>query len=799
MKTEVSRRRFLKGTVALSIVGGTAVSVGGLMAEGKTYPRHTITTKTGTGKAREIPTLCEICVNKCAAIARVEEGIITKLNPNPRFPKSKNMLCARGNAGIQALYDPDRLKQPLIRIGKKGDGKFKAVSWQEAYDAILNGTEHFKGLKQILDEEKDNRSTIGYCAGEGMAEHTFKTFLSDKIGSSNFVNHASVCLQTTVSGHALTLGGYGSVDFENTEYVIMAGANRAEAIVTPDTMDLFKRTKGRGAKLICVDPRFTNTAAKSDKWLAIKVGTDLAFVLALTYVAMTEELYNKAFIKANTHGFEEYRQHIITSKYTPEWAEKITGIPAKEITAIAREFMAHAPRAIYYQGRRSTFSAQDFQLRRAQAMFSAMGGGIDVKGGIIFGKKLPLGKHEINAPMYANAGERVDKGVAAITGSTGTWIGWRNRIIEGKTPYPVRAMFTYKQNPMLTIPNTAKTRQLFEKMDLVVTIDTMPGDTVIMSDVVLPEATYLEREDPVRSFGGVMPAIALRQKVIDPMYDTRPVAEILKGLAETLTLPLWEITQKYDEDVQEEIEGKKPEEIKAYYRENGFDLTDMFHHTQEEINRQMVVSKWGEAAWKTLRETGVFYPEMATDFKQLDANTFQYYPEEKKYYSVKKGRFATPSKKIEFTLPNMATKGLDPMPIWREEMYVKTPKGKFKFITGRHAQFTQNGTQNNAVLLDLIHENYLWINKRIARERGIGLGDTVEVTSRVGSVRIKAYPTEEIAPDNLFFVHGFGAQSDALSLAYHNGAADNTIIEDIIEPYFGAAAMHATIVDVRKV
>jgi len=681
-----------------------------------------ITTKTGTRHAKTVPTLCEMCVNKCAAIARVEEGLVTKLDPNPLFPKSRNMLCPRGNAGIQALYDPDRIKQPLIRIGERGDGKFKAVSWEEAYEAILNGTDRFKGLAQILDEEKDNRSTIGYCAGEGMAEHTFRTFLADKLGSSNFVNHASVCLQTTVSGHALTLGGYGTADLANAEYVIMAGANRAEAIITPDTMDLFKRTKGRGATLICVDPRFTNTAAKADRWVPVRAGTDLAFVLALTYVAMEEERYSKAFVREHAHGFEEYKEHILHNRYTPEWAEKITGIPADTIRTISREFMRHAPKAIYYQGRRSTFSTQDFQLRRAQALFSAMGGGVDVKGGIIFGKKLPLGKHEINAPMYANAGERIDKGVAAIIGGSGSWIGWRNRILEGKTPYPVRAMFTYKQNPMLTIPNTAKTRQLFEKMDLVVTIDTMPGDTVIMSDVVLPESTYLEREDPVRSFGGAEPAIALRQKVVEPLYETRPVAEILKGLAQTLTLPLWKITQKYDEDVQEEIEGKKPEEIEAYYRENGFDLTDMFRHSQEEINRQMVVSKWGETAWKTLREKGVFYPEMATGFKQLGANVFQYYPEEKKYYSVRNGSFATPSKKIEFILPNMAKKGLDAMPTWREEMHVRTPRGKFKFLTGRHAQFTQNGTANNAVLLDLIHENHLWINKRKAKEMGIAFG-----------------------------------------------------------------------------
>jgi thiosulfate reductase/polysulfide reductase chain A len=186
-------------------------------------------------------------------------------------------------------------------------------------------------------------------------------------------------------------------------------------------------------------------------------------------------------------------------------------------------------------------------------------------------------------------------------------------------------------------------------------------------------------------------------------------------------------------------------------------------------------------------------------YKQLGENKFQYYPEKKKFYSTKKGKFPTPSGKIEFTLPNMTAKGLDSMPTWRDELYVKTPEGKFKFITGRHAQFTQNGTQNNAVLLDLIPENYLWINARVAKDRGIKFGDTVEVSSSVGKVQIKAYPTEKIAPDNLFFVHGFGASSDDLTLAHNNGAADNMIIEDIIEPYFGASAMHATIVEVRKV
>lgn len=112
-------------------------------------------------------------------------------------------------------------------------------------------------------------------------------------------------------------------------------------------MDLFKRTQGRGAKLIYVDPIFTNTAAKADVWLAIKPGTDLAFVLALTYVVLEEKLYNLSYVKDHFQDFEVYQKHILEHHYTPEWAEKITGIHAKQIRTIARDFMRYAPKAIY--------------------------------------------------------------------------------------------------------------------------------------------------------------------------------------------------------------------------------------------------------------------------------------------------------------------------------------------------------------------------------------------------------------------------------------------------------------------
>lgn len=554
----------------------------------------------------------------------------------------------------------------------------------------------------------------------------------------------------------------------------------------------------------------------ADQWLGIKVGTDLAFVLALTYVVMKETLYNKKFVSKNVHHFAEYKKHILDNNYTPEWAEKITGIDAGTIRTIARDFMAHAPRAIYYQGRRTAWSLQDFQLRRAQAIFSALGGGIDVKGGIVFGKKLPLGDHIVEVPVYNNVKQRIDKHEATFIGPNGTWIGFRNMIAQKRTPYPLRALFAYKQNPMQSVPNIAKTRKMLENLDLVVTIDTMPSDTVMMSDVVLPVCTYLEREDPVKSFAGVEPAIVLRNKVIDPMYESKALFDILKGLSAKISKPLFEISAKYDEELKEAI---KDDGYDDTFEENNFNLSLAFEESQEEINKERVVSEYGEEAYKTLKEKGVFYPHMETYFKQLNMNEFQYYPEEKKYYTSPGGEkfdaqdtcidekemaalkknLGTKSGKVECYLDTMVKNGQDPMPTWRDELYKEVPHGKFKFITGRHAQQTQNSTANNIMLLDVMRENYVWINKEQAQEHGIKYGDVVEITSSVGKVHIKAYPTIKIIKDTIFYVHGFGQESTGLSFGYRNGASDNMIIEDTMESVFGSAAMHETLVSIRKV
>jgi thiosulfate reductase/polysulfide reductase chain A len=347
---------------------------------------------------------------------------------------------------------------------------------------------------------------------------------------------------------------------------------------------------------------------------------------------------------------------------------------------------------------------------------------------------------------------------------------------------------------MAGVPNTTKTVEFLKKMDLNVMIDILPSDTTMYCDVILPEASYLERTSPVASYGALEPAIVMRKAAIKPMYETKTPEVIYKELAEKLSKPLWEITKKYDPDVQDDIKDMKPKEVEQYYKENGFDLADAWEKSVEEQNKEKVVEAFGEKAWEILEEKGVYYPNMEEYHKQLNPNEFQYYPDDKKNYTTKKDRL-----KVIFNFKNLAKKSVDPMPTWKDEYAFKVPEGKFRLVTGRHAQFTQSGTTNNMMLRDLIPTNYLWINKRVAKKKGIKFGDMVEVKSSVGKIKLKAYPTEKIAPNQIFMLHGFGGSSKDMEFAYGNGGNDAMVIEDKIEPVYGAAAMHETNVEIRKV
>src|SRR6266581_1417534 len=220
----MNRRRFLKFSA-----GGAAGAAA--LATSAAYFTSFQKKQAVASGLQEIPTTCEMCVNKCSIVAVVNNGIIQKLNPNPENPRSRGMVCARGNAGLQEVYDSARLKRPLIRVGNRGEGNWRPASWDEAFD--------FAAKKLSETKEKYGAQGTLWSSSESFQEVFFRN-LGASFGSPNQVRHPTLCLASVNLAYSLTFGTVPSFDLLNSKYIIMSGANRLEAFITPDTMDLIE-------------------------------------------------------------------------------------------------------------------------------------------------------------------------------------------------------------------------------------------------------------------------------------------------------------------------------------------------------------------------------------------------------------------------------------------------------------------------------------------------------------------------------------------------------------------------------
>ncbi len=725
----MNRRGFLK------LATGGAVGATLLQAEACRMPFRQQKVAKEAVPRLEIPTTCDMCVNKCSLIAVVERGVVKKLNPNPENPKSKGMLCARGNAGIQQLYDPARIKHPMIRTGERGEGKWKVVSWDEALD--------FAAQKLSAIKEKYGPQGTLWSSSESFQEVFFRN-LGQAFGSPNSVRHPTLCLASVNLAYSVTFGTVPSFDVQNARYIIMSGANRLESFITPDTMDLVDSTTERKARLIYLDPRFTKTAAKADEWYPIRPGTDLAFILAMLNVIISENRYNKEFVSTFCTGFEQLAEHV--KQYTPDWATEETQIPAKDILRIACEFSDAAPRAIYYAGRRSSWSRDDFSMRRGQAILNAIVGNWDRQGGMMPNAKVELGELMFlpwDDPVAPRVDE-LDKNFPLAAKGDGVYLKLRENVLAGQ-PYPVKGWMIYKQDPMSAIPEQEKTLQMLRQMDFVGVIDIQMSDTAWYADVVLPESTYLERLDPLEMLGGIRPVVLYRQPVVKPLYDTKPVFEIVQGIAKRLN------------------------------------LSQYFDYTMEQWVAEQVKTLPMDLPLDYMKKHGVYSP-----------------PEYPKYGTTLKPdhRFVTKSGKIELFSERLRDTGYDPLPVYHRPSQV--PAGEFRLVLGRHAFFTHANTTNYPWLNSFAPENTLWIHPQPANSLGISDADRVEVASLVGSARLKARVTPKIRPDCVFMQHGYGKRSPWLRLA-NSGGSDAQLLETAWDKVSGGAALHETFVKVRKV
>ncbi len=723
-KSSISRRNFLKMSAATAAAAGVNAPV-----------VKALVPSTQAKKPRKVEKLfsaCGICLNKCGLIARVEDGVVTKLDPNPKFMKSRGMLCARGNAGIKQLYDPDRLKYPLLRTGKRGEGKWRRISWDDALDLAA------EKLQTIA--EKYTRCGVLFTPGSDM-QSTFVHHFAEVFGSYNVTTHESSCLLSRNRAYLDTFGEVPFADVLHSKYILMAGANRLEALITPDSIDLMTAMK-QGCKLVVLDPRFTKTAGLAHEWFPVKPGTDMAFFLAVAHVLVHEKLYDADYAAEKLSGIPELAQHV--QQYSPEWAAAKCDISAEDIRRIAREMAAAAPAAMVYPGRRTSDYVNSTQIRRAMAIVNALLGNWDKPGGLLAARKVGLSApHMPEAPFYDdNPDDRIDAGMAHMMfDEEGSFKHVRDAIIK-ESPYPIKGWFSYKYNPLQSAANRKKTLEMIEHLDFMITVDITMSDTAWVSDLVLPAPSYLERQDPATGLQGssACACVVTRDPVVPALFESRPVFWILKEIA------------------------------------NRLGLSEYFDFTVEEYRKQQLRDL--PMAEEALRKDGVYYNPS-------------------KLYGIYEGRiFKTKSKKIEVYNERYQQMDVAPMPVYQSPQ--KGAANSFRLVVGRNAYFTHCTTQNNALLNELMPENALWMHPKAAKKRQISEGDVVRVTSPVGEAELRATLKQGIREDTVYMASGFGVLSKALRNIAGKGACIADLIEDQADTLSGNMAMHETFVQVSR-
>jgi len=726
MPNTLSRRDFLK-------VGGAAV---GAVVLGRFIPPLVAEAARVTGmldatNSGYIPTMCEMCVWRCGVLAKVEDGRVVKLEGNPDHPHSKGNLCPRGQSGLMNTYDPDRVLSPLVRVGKRGEGLFRKASWEEALDIVATN--------MLKIKEKYGPEAMVFSSTHNLSQPLFENLLY-AFGSPNYGTQRSLCFNAMIVSNLMTYGMEepARIYDDKLNYILLTGRNLLEAISTSETHDL-SMAIDRGAKVVYLDPRYTKTASKAAQWLPIKPGLDLAFHLALLNVITSQNLYNRNFVSQNTVGFEELKNEV--SRYTPEWASPLTGIPAETITRIASEFASAAPHALAHNGWRTSNFVNSFHTQRAIGILNALVGnwGVTLTGGA-GEESSTLGQP--SQPSYPRISALRLDGVPwkypAVPLKIGVIQELRDNIVTGD-PYQAHGWFISRQNPVMSIPDRARTLEAFGKMDFIATVDIILNDTAWFSDVVLPEASYLERYDPLVPIGD---KIFIRQPVIEAQGEAKPALWIYKQLGERLG------------------------------------LGDFFQYADEEDYLRQQLAPLG-ISFEEIKATG--------------------YAETPEAYHVTEGNepaWNTPSGKIELYSDTLARMGFPGVPTWEEPP--QPAEGQFYLLTGKVAQQTQFGTQNNQLLHKYSDEPRLWMNVTTAAQKGLADGEWVEVSSAIGKVQTRLLATEAIRPDCVYMTPGYGHLSKGLTTAYGNGASDSALHVTYTDPISGGQALSQTFVTVEK-
>lgn len=684
-----------------------------------------------------IPTMCHGCSYggyACGMIAYVKDGKLVKVEGNPYHPLNRGALCAKGLSAVKWVYNPNRLKYPLLRTGKKGEGRFRRISWEKAINII---SERLLEIKERHGPEYIIFVKGQACGWFNLYHQLFARFIH-AIGSPNFSWWGpSVCFFPQLFYHICTYGGgrYATPDYENADLIIewfTGGGPEGAARRFPEYSNISLRSNPyviieriqKGAKLVVINPQFIPIAANGRvyKWLPIRPGTDSALALAMINVIIEEQIYDKEFVEKWCFGFERLKLHV--KKYTPDWAEKITGIPKQDIVWLAREY-AKTKRACI----RFTEAPQKEDLiahGRAIPILIAITGHLDRAGGNVFfynAANLRIDTFTDRIPKdiseKAIGGNDLFRKVMGGTTVVGVDFFSLIKAINTGRPYKPKAAIFVATNPLSTARNPLAIKNALEELEFSVLIDVVPTPTSRYIDMLLPAATRYEHwGDPAVLYNH----LSVSNKVIDPLYEARSEIQVILELAVKMGMgdDFWQ--------------GDYDAMLNDYLSSTGIKINQLRENSLKGIYLP-------ETEFMTKRER---YKEL---FKRLPENKVQ-------LYSIVLERH-----------------GLDPMPSYKGEKEDpnNSPHLKEKYpliFTDEHSDYINHHSWMRGVswLREIRKYPYVKINPETAQKYGIKDGDWVEVESPHGKIKAVAWLFEGIRKDTIIGQHGWWERCEQLAL-----------------------------------
>jgi anaerobic selenocysteine-containing dehydrogenase len=630
------------------------------------------------------------CPDTCALLVTVEDGVATAVKGDPDHPTTAGVLCTKVARYTERTYHAERLLHPLRRVGKKGEGKFERISWDEALAAIA------AKLKPIAARAPEAILPYSYCGTMGLLQgESMSSRFFNKIGAS--LLDRTVCATAGATGYKYTIGASVGTDmeqFQNAKLIIIWGGNPIASNLHFWTRA--QEAKRNGAKLIAIDPYRSLTAEKCHQHIAPLPGTDAALALGLMHVLIAEDLLDHDYIALHTLGFEQLKARV--AEWTPERVAATCGIAAAEVVDLARLYggMAKAgePVAIRVNYGVQRVRGGGTAVRNIACLPALVGAWRHAAGGIQLSSSgsFPSNKVALQRPDLLKSMPRT---------INMTTIG--DDLLRPASPEfgpAVEAVIVYNSNPVAIAPDSSKVAAGFAREDLfTVVLEHFQTDTVDYADIVLPATTQLEHVDTHTSFGHLY--MMANNAAIAPLGESKPNTEIFRLLAAAMG---------FDDPC---------------FRDSDDELASIAFNTRD--------ARAVHFDWESLKLKG---------WQKLNM------PEA----PFAQGGFTTPSGKCEFYSAAMEADGLDPLPTYLPpyESVASNPQLAKKYplamISPPARNFLNSSFVNIKSLRSAEGEPHLDIHPDDAAKRGISDADMVRIHNDRGSFIAKARVTDKARP-----------------------------------------------------